>query len=892
MNPVDAVPVDGHPAPGRPVPVSTYRVQLGPDLRFDDVVARLPYYAALGVTHLYLSPVLRAAPGSTHGYDVVAHDEVSPVLGGYEGLARLSAAARDRGLGLVLDIVPNHMAVPTPAWHNKALWSVLAEGPASAYARWFDLDWSTGDGILMPVLRDRLGTVLARGELRLDLADVDSAGSEQTALAQTGSAQTGSAQARQRPVLRYGPHVFPVRPGTEDLPLTELLCAQHYRLAYWRVADEELNYRRFFDVDTLVAIRVEDPAVFAATHDLVCRLVRDGLVDGLRVDHPDGLADPAAYFERLRAATGGAWVVAEKILAPDETLADDWACAGTTGYDTAWRVQQTFVDPAGAEDLAAVAYRLSGDSPDGFDDLVTAAKREIVSGLLSTEVRRLTGLAAGICHDDLRLRDHTIRALHDCLVALLVALDRYRAYVVPGRPTSAPSVAALERAAARARTWLDPERAETMTLLVDLLLGRPVGTGHLCTRSVPHRTDKHPPGSLEARRGELVVRFGQTSAAVQAKGVEDTAFYRWTQLVGLCEVGGDPARFALSPAELLPWAQARAQTHPVGMTTSSTHDSKRSEDVRARLSVLSEVAGPWRRTVRELHRASATYRPALVDGRVANLTWQTLAATWSSSPDEPPGTHGPISLDRLDAYLTKAMREAKLATTWAAPNRGYEDAVLGWARQAVADPAVVALLDAWHDQTEQYVRATTLGQKLVQLTLPGVADTYQGTEAVALTLVDPDNRRPVDTDALAARLARLDTGTLPTDLADEKLLVTSRTLRTRRALPEVFVGPSTGLAPLARSSDCALAYARTTGDPSGTDTPRVVVLATRLSATLDRLGGWSDHTVTLPDGPWHDVLTTTDHPGGPRPVAELLDTLPVALLVRPDDVAGINVIRA
>ncbi len=819
-------------------PVSTYRVQLGPDLRFDDVAGRLPYYDALGVTHLYLSPVLRAAPGSTHGYDVVAHDEVSPVLGGYDGLARLSAATHERGLGLVLDIVPNHMAVPTPAWHNKALWSVLAEGPPSRFARWFDLDWSSPDGILMPVLGDRLGTVLARGELRLDLAEVDGTG--------------------RRPVLAYGPHVFPVRPGTEHLPLTELLRAQHYRLASWKVADEELNYRRFFDISTLVAIRVEDPEVFAATHDLVCGLVRDGLVDGLRVDHPDGLADPATYLERLHAATDGAWVVAEKILAADEDMPDDWVCAGTTGYDTAWRVQQTFVDPAGADDLAAVAAQLSdgpedGHPGDGYDALVTAAKREIVDRSLRTEVHRLTAVVAQICHDDLRLRDHTTRALRACLVELLVAMDRYRAYVVPGRPTSAPSIATLDRAAARARSCLDADQVETLAVLVDLLLGRPVGSA---------------PGN-DPRRDELVVRFGQTSAPVQAKGVEDTAFYRWTQLVGLCEVGADPARFALPPAGLLSWATAQARQHPSGMTALSTHDTKRSEDVRASLSVLSELSGPWRRCVTALHRVSAPYRSTLVDGRIGNLTWQTLAATWSSD--------GPISTDRLDAYLTKVMREAKSATTWDAPDRAYEDAVLDWARQAVTDPEVTALLDAWHHRARPYVRATTLGQKVVQLTLPGVADTYQGTETVALTLVDPDNRRPVDAPDLAARLARLDTGALPRDLSDEKLLVTSRTLRARRDLPEAFLGPGTGVLPVAGSSDCLLAYART-----ATTGPRVVVLATRLSATLDRLGGWADHTVTLPDGPWYDLLTGSPHPGGLRPVAELLGTLPVALLVRPD----------
>ncbi|MCG2800593.1 MAG: malto-oligosyltrehalose synthase, partial [Cellulomonas sp.] len=626
------------PSPTAVVPVSTYRLQLGPDLTFDDAAARVPYLASLGVSHLYLSPVLRAAPGSTHGYDVVAHDEISPTLGGRAGLERLAATAHAAGLGLVLDIVPNHMAVPTPAWHNRALWSVLTDGPGSSYARWFDVDWSLGDGaLLMPVLGERLGTVLARGELEVDMADVDGAG--------------------QRPVLRYHEHVFPVREGTESLPLTELLDRQHYRLAYWRVADEELNYRRFFDVDTLVAVRVEDPEVFEATHGLILELVRSGLVDGLRIDHPDGLADPAGYLARLREATGGAWVVVEKILAGPEELAGDWDCAGTTGYDTLWRVQQTFLDPSGAAVLGALMHRLTGDTSDAFAELVGQAKREVVDGQLYAEVHRLTELAAGICRDDLRLRDHTWRALADCLVNLLVEMDRYRTYVVPGEPARAESIEALEAAASRAREHLDPERAETMTVLVDLLLGREVGSAGR-TRG--------------EQRDELVVRFAQTSAAVQAKGVEDTAYYRWTQLVGLCEVGGEPARFALTPTELAAWAQHAQAAFPLGMTTASTHDTKRGEDTRARLGVLSELAPEWSTLVHRLHDATAGHRSALLDGRTENLLWQTLAGTWTAD--------GPISPERLEQYLLKAVREARTHTSWSAPDTGYEDAVIASAR--------------------------------------------------------------------------------------------------------------------------------------------------------------------------------------------------------------------
>jgi (1->4)-alpha-D-glucan 1-alpha-D-glucosylmutase len=822
------------PAPGRPVPVSTYRVQLGADLTLDDVADRVPYLADLGVTHVYLSPVLRAAPGSTHGYDVVDHHEIAPVLGGLPALRRLAATAHAAGLGLVLDIVPNHMAVPTPAWHNRALWSVLAEGAESAYAAWFDVDWSAGDGaVLMPVLGDRIGAVLARDELQL----------EETVIPGDEGPRT---------VLRYHDHVFPVRAGTEALPLGELVERQHYRLAYWRVADEELNYRRFFDVGTLAAIRVEDPDVFDATHDLVLSLVADGTIDGLRIDHPDGLADPAGYLSRLRERSGGTWVAVEKILQGDEELPGDWDTAGTTGYEALWRIQQTFVDPSGAAVLGSVMHRLTGDTSDALPSIVDAAKREVVDGALYAEVYRLTELAAGICREDLRLRDHTWRSLHDCLVELLVAFDRYRAYVVPGEPVHPDSAEALETAARIARGRLSPERGETMDVLVDLLLSREAGSAGR-TRS--------------ARRDELVVRFQQTCGAVMAKGVEDTAFYRWTHLVGLCEVGGEPARFALTPTELASWA-ARAQAQaPLGMTTLSTHDTKRSADTRARLGVLSELPTEWSALVDALRTASAAYRSALLDGRTENLLWQTLAGTWTHD--------GPIEEARLADYLVKATREAGSRTTWTAPDAAYEAAVLEFARRARADEEVVALLTAWELRTRDAVRAATLGTSLVQLTLPGVADVYQGTEVTSIALVDPDNRRPVDIAPIAARLARLDDGAGPRDLSDEKLVVTSRALRTRRDLPEAFVGPDAGFVALAHSSGHAVTYARTVAGEA-----EVVVVATRLAVTLDRLGGWGEHTVALPDGEWHDVLTDREVRGGVQPLAPLLDRLPVALLVR------------
>ncbi|MCU1431563.1 MAG: treY [Actinotalea sp.] len=815
------------------MPVSTYRLQLNADFTLDDARAQVPYLAGLGVTHLYLSPVLTAAPGSTHGYDVVSHDEVAEVLGGRPALDRLAAAAREHGLGLVLDIVPNHMAVPTPVWHNRALWSVLAHGPGSPYASWFDVDWSADGVLLMPVLGSRIGAVLAAGELTLDEAEIPG--------------EDGGP----RPVLRYFDHVFPIREGTESLPMAELVDRQHYRLAYWKVADEELNYRRFFDVGTLAAIRVEDPAVFDATHELIAGLVSDGTVDGLRIDHPDGLADPLGYLDRLADATDNAWVVVEKILAPTEELPEDWATAGTTGYDALWRIQSTFVDPGGAAELGAVMHRLTGDTTDALRTMVDEAKREILTGPLYAEVHRLTDLAAEICRADPLLRDHTWRSLRDCLVELLVAADRYRYYVRPGDAVHPEVAAAFAACVDHARHHVTEDRGETLDVLAELLLGREVGSAGK---------------RREPRRDELVVRFQQTCGAVMAKGVEDTTFYRWSHLVSLCEVGGAPDRFAISTEELHAWA-ARAQQHsPVAMTGLSTHDTKRSEDVRARMGVLSELPVEWSELVTTLRAGTADHRPAVLDGRTENILWQTLAGTWTAD--------GPLAVDRLAEYLTKAMREAKTHTAWTAVDEAYETAVQTYAAHVVGSPAVAEAFDGWVRRSERGVRAATLGIKLVQLTLPGVADVYQGTEATALALVDPDNRRAVPFDALAATLARLDAGEAPRGLAEEKQLVTSRALRTRRGDPATFIGEDSGYVPVPSSSGNAFAFARTAGG-----VPQAVTVVTRLALSLERLGGWGEHTLALPEGTWTDVLTGRERAGGVVRLAELLDTLPVALLV-------------
>ncbi|MGW6278804.1 malto-oligosyltrehalose synthase [Kribbella sp. NPDC055071] len=797
------------------VPQATYRLQLRAEFGFDDAAAVVPYLDSLGISHAYLSPILQAAPGSTHGYDVVDHSRLSEPAGGRPAFDRLAKRLADHRMGTVVDVVPNHVAVPTPARLNKALWSVLRDGPSSPYAEWFDVDWGSGNQpLLMAVLGQRIGKVLANGELSLD-----------------------------GDILRYYDHEYPVRPETEDLPMAELVTEQWYRLAHWRVADEELNYRRFFDVDTLAAIRVETQEVFDATHALLLELLGEGKINGYRIDHPDGLADPRGYLRRLAERTGGAWVVVEKILEGDEELPRDWPCAGTTGYDALLRVGGLFVDPAGAAPLSALHSELTGQPAD-FGPVVEEAKREIVQHGQYAEVHRLVELLARICQDDVRLRDHTRRAFHEVVVELLVHFDVYRAYVVPGETPEPTAVHAMERAAAKARDNLDEDRQETLDVVLHLLLGREVGTAG--------RIDEHA-------RHELIVRFQQTCGPVMAKGVEDTAFYRWFRLTSLNEVGGDPEHFGVSPEEFHAYAARLNQHWPKTMTTLSTHDTKRSEDVRARLGVLSEQPAAWSEAVREWRRLSDDHRSPLLDGSTEYLFWQTLFGTWDD---------GPLPEDRLQAYLLKAIREAKRHTTWTSPDEEYEQTVAGFASSVLNDQTVLDAVRRFADRQTEFVRAATLGQKLVQLTMPGVPDVYQGSELVDLSLVDPDNRRPVDYPDRIDRLRRLDEGAKPDDLSDEKLLVTARALRIRRQYPEAFAGSYT---PLPTSNGHAVAFAR--GDA-------VITVATRLPAALHRLGGWGDSTVVLPSGQWKNVLTGHEVGSGAARIHDLLEHLPVALLVR------------
>jgi (1->4)-alpha-D-glucan 1-alpha-D-glucosylmutase len=803
---------------GPGVPTATYRLQLQPGFGFDDVAALAPYLADLGVSHAYLSPVLQAAPGSTHGYDVVDHSTLNVDHGGAEGFDRMVRALHAQGMGVVVDVVPNHMAVPTPEYGNQVLWSVLKHGPESAYASWFDVDWSAHQPVLIPVLGQRIGAVLAAGEVTLDRS-----GSEL--------------------VLRYHEHGWPVRPGTEDLPIEQLVDAQHYRLAYWRVGDEELNYRRFFDVDTLAAIRVEDPEVFAESHALLIALHHEGKINGLRIDHPDGLADPRGYLRRLAAATDNAWVVVEKILEGREALPEDWLCAGTTGYDALRQVDGIFVDADGLGRLVELHSEL-GEGLSDLETVVHDAKREVAKRLLQAEVQRLVEVVEAIGAEDIRLRDHSKRSLARAVTELLVAVPVYRAYVVPGEAPTPGAVTTLETAVAEAAERV-PDLSDELEALRDLALGR---------------------FGRSRRKDEFVVRFQQTCGPVMAKGVEDTAFYRWYPLVSLCEVGGDPTGHGTGVASFHEWAGRQLLHWPQAMTTLSTHDTKRSEDARLRLAVLSELpretaaaftAFRWASERHVVHDFGGASVPS---AQVEYLVWQNLVGTW------------PITLDRLSGYLQKALREAKQETSWQSIDAEYETAVQAWLAAVLADPVVVDLIEAFVARLAPHARSNTLAAKLVQLTMPGVPDIYQGCEGVDYSLVDPDNRRPVD---FAARRAWAHTaaGGVPVlgDVNASKFAVVRSALHLRRDRRSAFDGSYAPLTASGPEADHVVAFGR------GED---VVVLATRLPARLAATGGWSVTAMTLPPGSWVDRLSGSTYTGD-VPLAVLFADLPVALLTRP-----------
>ncbi|MFD7923258.1 malto-oligosyltrehalose synthase [Streptomyces sp. NPDC059740] len=769
----------------RTVPRSTYRIQLGPHLGLDDAAELSAYLSALGVGALYTSPILEPAPGSEHGYDLADPTRTSRALGGEAARRRLTARLRTAGIGLVVDVVCNHMGVDD-ARANPWWWDALEKGPASPFARYFDIDWEAGP-VILPVLGDDGDDgKAAEGQLRLEGG-----------------------------TLCYHERRYPIAEGTGEGTPAEVHARQHYRLVSWRRGPSEITYRRFFNIDSLAGIRTEDPEVFEALHARTLTWVRDGEVTGLRVDHPDGLADPTGYLRRLRAQAPDVWIVVEKVVAGDEPLPQSWPVDGTTGYEALHEVCGLFVDPAGRAGLAAASP--AGDGC--FQEVVTASRRHVLTALFPAELTRLAALTARA------LPAHAEDVLREALEELVVACPVYRSYLPEHR-------FALDTAVARAARRR-PDRRDALLLVAELLAGDP--------------------------HGEPAVRFQQLTGAVMAKGVEDTALYRHSVLVSLNEVGGDPDTFGTAPDHFHARNAAREAAWPATMTTLSTHDTKRSEDVRARLAVLSEIPTAYRDRVREWAARHPFPDPAL-----APLAWQTLVGAW------------PIDAHRLGAYLLKAAREARTRTDWLRPDARFEEDLARWTQATLADTVLRTSVEDLVSRIEGPGWVNALGQKALQLAGPGVPDVYQGTEVWDDSLVDPDNRRPVDFASRAALLARLDAGEQPPVDATgaAKLLVVSRLLRLRRDRPELW----TGYLPLRAEGPAAghlVGFAR--GGERG-----LVTVATRLPVGLAREGGWRDTRLPLPGarGGWSDALTGRRTEVAAPFVRDLLQRYPVAVLVR------------
>jgi len=903
-------------------PRATARLQLHAGFRFAEATAIVPYLAALGASHVYASPFLAARPGSTHGYDIVDHARLNPEIGDEAAFDRFVAALHAHGMGLVLDFVPNHMGVggaDNPWWLDLLEW-----GTASPYARYFDVDWTPPDPdlagkVLLPFLGDQYGKVLEAGELvpRFDRAEgsfsvwyhghrfpiapgdyarllrragAAAAGPAACFVETRGPARRAAAAALKRELAALPAAAHDAIDAALALPpraLHGLLERQSYRLAHWRVAAHEINYRRFFDVNDLAGLRIEEPALFEDAHRLVLRLFAEGKLQGLRLDHIDGLADPLGYCRRLRARLAEAapgrpcWLLVEKILAPHERLPESWPVDGATGYEFMALLNGLFVDPAGEAPLDAFYRRFIGQRVE-FAEVVVQAKRQILRDNLASEANVLAGLLHALARQSWLTRDFSFEALRRALVETVARFPVYRTYV-DAQGASAEDRRYIDWALAQARkAAAEPDRPVYDFLQAAL------------TADLRRETRR---GYRRADILRFATRFQQLTGPAMAKSFEDTAFYRYFRLVSLNEVGGDPDRFGAGPAAFHRLNRQRLRERPDSMLASATHDHKRGEDARARIDVLSERPEAWGARV-ERWAALNERRRREVDGAPAPgrnfeyLLYQTLVGAWPLELDSPRDAGLPAFAGRVQAYLVKAAREAKLRTSWSAPNAAYESALCEFAA-AILDPARSAafledFLD-FHRALAPAGAANGLAQTLLKLTAPGVPDLYQGCEFWDLSLVDPDNRRPVD---YAARERALD-GMADLDSGEAllegwrdgrvKQFVLARTLALRAREPGLFARGE--YVPLAASEERVVAFARTLEGQA------VVVAAPRLAAARLAPGprlaldpeAWGDAALDPPGeaAGWRHLFTGETFRGdaGALPLARLFARFPVALLV-------------
>ncbi len=880
------------------VPVSTYRLQLHKGFTFKDAAAIAPYLWELGISHVYSSPYLQAAPDSMHGYDVVDHQRVNEELGGETAFERFSTTLGENGLGQVLDIVPNHMAVGA---QNRMWWDVLENGQSSRYASFFDIDWMPAEErlrekVLVPILADQYGRVLESGEIKVSrkgadfrveaagqmlpvsptslpgllesAADYAASDGLRFAAASLGRLPSPTFEDRRAVLGRHRDTVVigkilehlcadnarvcegldrAVKELNADHDaLDAFLSAQNYRLSYWKTADQQLGYRRFFDVNSLIGLRMERPHVFEETHAVVLEWLRRGVLDGVRVDHPDGLRDPKQYFERLREAAPEAWIIGEKILAAKEFLREEWPIEGTSGYDFMNVALGLLVKPEGMAQLTKVYGEFTGEPVD-FPPIAHEKKIAVTQEALGSDVNRLASIFVDICENHRNQRDYTRAEIRRAIREIASCFSIYRTYVVPQRVELTDEDKHFIHSAVQCAKG---NRADIDDGLFDFV-------EQVLTLEVT--------GRLES---EFVLRFQQFTSPVMAKGVEDTAFYCYNRLTAMCEVGGDPGRDGVSIAEFHEYETKMQATHPSTMTTLSTHDTKRADDVRARLTVLSEIPHEFADAIQRWTRMNEGRKQrGFPDRNSEYFLYQTLIGAW------------PIDAERTKQYMQKAMREAKQQTTWTANNAEYEEGLNGFIEAILADSEFVTDLEAFVARLLVPGRLNSLAQTLLKNTVPGVPDMYQGAEAWDLSLVDPDNRRPVDYELrrrmlaelkaagpseIAARLADPDDAGLP------KMFVVHRCLTLRREHPEWF-GSSASYTPVqakGAKAQCVVAFMR--GE-------RVLTLAPRLPLTV--AGDWAGTTLEVPAGSWKNWFTGHLVNGGSIGIEELLGGFPVALLV-------------
>ena len=954
------------------VPAATYRLQVHGGFPLTEAARIVPYLQRLGVTTCYTSPYFTAAAGSTHGYDICNHNEISPEAGGDAALREFVEAVASSGMGHIVDFVPNHMGIGAG---GNAWWTDLLEnGPSSPAANFFDIDWAPVKAelhakLLLPILGDQYGKVLERGELRLEFRDgalllryfdnelpinprqtprvyrmtldtlTSELGADNPSLHEYLSIlrslenlpayteqdairvverqrEKEVARARLQRLSSESPAIarhiqdavnrvngVPGQPGSFDA-LHDLLEAQPYRLSYWRTASHEINYRRFFDVNTLAGIRVERQEVFDETHRLLGQLIREGRLQGVRVDHPDGLFDPARYFAMLQALARDAagvnaptYVVAEKILSGRERLPPQWAVHGTTGYNFLNDLNGIFVDASQQRRLRRTYAKLTGHT-DNFDDVLYDAKRLIMTTAMASELSVLAHMLDRIGESNRKSRDFTLESMRDVIIEVVACFPVYRTYV-DEQGWMPEDRAVVEQAITRAVRRNPAMESSLFDFFREVVLPRDPNDQREAGRE---RREGYPPAdAAEAReRLRFAMKLQQYTGPVQAKGLEDTAFYRYNVLVSLNEVGGDPSRVGRSVEDFHDANVHRARRWPFEMLATATHDTKLGEDVRARINVLSEVPDEWGREVSKWMRINRTHR-SIVDGEPAPdrvdeyRLYQVLVGSW------PPGEEqaSPEYAGRIRDYMIKAVREAKVHTSWLTPNAAYEDGLNRFVEGILGTEGAEKFLPAFlpfQRRIAGFGVINSLAQVVLKTGSPGVPDFYQGTELWDLSLVDPDNRRPVDF-ALRDRLLReLDEAretAIPDMLARWqdgriKLFITADSLRLRRELPEVFAGgeymPLITEVPVAGE---VIAFARSSGRDA------VIVAAPRLCAPMDcdtPLGAdcWKTSRVMLPPGlrertfrnifTGEEIKPTLKGEDGWLYVGQIFAHLPVAML--------------